>query len=86
MFTIIELFNDGDEINHHGSNRFVGNQQIEKEEQVSQDSLYALISHLKVCSYHKTFFQNQKKMFGKWILPEFMTPDIFKIAKKLGKR
>ena len=77
LFTIIELFNDGDEINHHGSKRYVGNQQLD--EKVRPLSL--------VCSFRKTSdnqnIQTENKMFGKWM--SMMTPNIYKMAKKLGK-
>ena len=34
LFTIIELFNEEEEINHHGSTRYIGNQQKQPDEQV----------------------------------------------------
>ena len=34
LFTIIELFNEEEEINHHGSTRYIGNQQQQTDEQV----------------------------------------------------
>ena len=84
MFTIIELFNNGEEINHHGFNRFVGDQQKEQKEQVKIKHFkftlhgnYFLLSE----SYYLPFVQSQK-VSGKRILPQFLTPD--KIAKKLG--
>ena len=78
LFTIIELFNDGDEINHHGSKRYVGNQQLDEK-----------VRHLSlvICSFRKTSdnqnIQTENKMFGKWM--DMMTPNIYKMAKNLGK-
>ena len=37
-------------------------------------------------SYYETFIQNQKMLFGKWILPELKTPYTFKITKRMGIR
>ena len=59
MFTIIELFYEAEEINHHGFNRFVGNQQKVQKKQVG--IILKLI-------YSEIFFQNQKEVFGKLIL------------------
>ena len=34
--------------------------------------------------FKASLIKNKKKIFGKWILPEFMTSDTFKIVKKMG--
>ena len=75
LYTIIELYNEEEETNHHGFKRAIPETQRQKGKWKMENYLHSLFIYNNIC------FQN--KATNSWILP--MDTNLYKISKGFGK-